>query len=580
MDIYAASRPRSDGTVPAVLLPSSKNENSRHKPQTPNPMKKPILRPHSCFNLPIITAAFIATMPANPVFAASTPSSTTVSVAGGPAVNEAVFFSFDDHAIPWRDNVQLTPVRAEKHPANPVLRRGPAGAPDHGHAILYGSVLHIGGKFRMWYLGMFETEIKAGQAPGWWRPMCYAESADGVKWTKPELGLVDFNGNKKNNICLIESEVPALAKVNDFLSVIHEPDDPDPQRRYKAVYIAHPPFDEVRGGRSGIGPNERRWGAFICATSPDGLSWKVVGDRPMNAGGERYEVSGLYRFGNFYYAPGQLISPWTWRMDGSKIGRVMLTYRSADFVHWSRAKATSFARPGQLTGTAIDGQQTHMGAGLWNRGNAIVGLYGRWQDAEQKPRDGKYWNQGVAIDLGLIVSNDGIHFREPVPDHKVIGRGGTNEWDSIALLQGHAFVNVGERTLMWYSHWDTGGKLQNMEIGLATMRRDGFGFLSRKIPDSSAHFVTAHFEAKGAAKVYANIDGVSAKAPFTVELLDEKDRPIAGFSGKDAVQVVEPGTRCRVAWAKPLPGGRKLALRVTFPPEGDARVYAIYVGEK
>jgi hypothetical protein len=85
-----------------------------------------------------------------------------VSVDGGPNVDEAVLFSFDDHAIPWRDTVAVTPVSAQKHPANPVLRRGPKGAPDHGHAILYGSVLNIGGKFRMWYLGMFETEIKAG----------------------------------------------------------------------------------------------------------------------------------------------------------------------------------------------------------------------------------------------------------------------------------------------------------------------------------------------------------------------------------------------------------------------------------
>ena len=161
--------------------------------------------------------------------------------------------------------------------------------------------------------------------------MCYAESDDGVTWTKPELGLVDFNGNKKNNICLVESEVPSLAKVNDFLSVIYEPDDPDPNRRYKCAYIAHPPFDDVRGGRSKIGPDERRWGAFICATSPDGLSWKVVGDRPMNAGGERFEVSGLYRFGDFYYATGQLISPWTWRMDGSDVGRVTLDLSLAGF---------------------------------------------------------------------------------------------------------------------------------------------------------------------------------------------------------------------------------------------------------
>ncbi|GIT29989.1 MAG: hypothetical protein Ct9H300mP1_20350 [Planctomycetaceae bacterium] len=29
---------------------------------------------------------------------------------------------------------------------------------------------------------------------------CYAESHDGIRWTKPDLGFVEFNGSKKNNI--------------------------------------------------------------------------------------------------------------------------------------------------------------------------------------------------------------------------------------------------------------------------------------------------------------------------------------------------------------------------------------------
>lgn len=29
--------------------------------------------------------------------------------------------------------------------------------------------------------------------------VCYAVSCDGVHWEKPELGLMDFNGSKKNN---------------------------------------------------------------------------------------------------------------------------------------------------------------------------------------------------------------------------------------------------------------------------------------------------------------------------------------------------------------------------------------------
>ena len=30
--------------------------------------------------------------------------------------------------------------------------------------------------------------------------LCYAESIDGVNWIKPNLGLVEFNSNKENNI--------------------------------------------------------------------------------------------------------------------------------------------------------------------------------------------------------------------------------------------------------------------------------------------------------------------------------------------------------------------------------------------
>jgi hypothetical protein len=117
---------------------------------------------------------------------------------------EITLFAFDDHAIPWQHNVKLTLVQAEKYAGNPVLTPGPDGAPDAGHAFIYGSVIRDGGKFRMWYLGMHERQIKRGNAPGWWRPMCYAESADGIHWTKPPLGLVEFNGNTANNICLIE----------------------------------------------------------------------------------------------------------------------------------------------------------------------------------------------------------------------------------------------------------------------------------------------------------------------------------------------------------------------------------------
>jgi hypothetical protein len=480
---------------------------------------------------------------------------------------EQAFFAFDDHGIPWRHNLKLTMVQADKHPANPVLRHGPEGSPDHGHAIMYGSVLHIGGKFRMWYLGMPQTVIEHGQPPGWWRPMCYAESDDGVAWTKPDLGLVDFNGSRKNNICLIESDPFSLSRVNDFLTVMHEPGEPDASKRFKCAFIAHVPFGEVRGGRSAIGPDEKRWAGFICATSADGLNWKVVGDHPMNAGGERFEVSGLYRFDGFYYATGQLISPWLFQPDGREIGRAMRTYRSADFEHWDSIPALGFARPGQLLAQPLKGQQTHMGAGMWHRGQVMLGLYGQWQDGPQPPPKGaKSHLLGTRIDLGFIMSNDGIHWREPVPDHKTVARGGPGEWDSIALLQAHAFANVGEKTYLWYSHWDCDGDFRNQDIGLATLRRDGFGYLSVQNAGAPAACETAFVEAPEGARLLLNADGVSPESPLKVELLDEKLR-VTRTAG-----ITRAGTGVA---ALMLSRGR-IAVRVSWPAGSPARVYALY----
>jgi hypothetical protein len=503
---------------------------------------------------------------------------------------ERVFFAFDDHSIAWQHNLKLTLVSPDKHPANPVVRCGPKGAPDHGHAILYGTVLHDGSKFRMWYLGMIQRELEHGHAPGWWRPMCYAESADGVTWTKPELGLVELGGNKKNNICLIEGKVPSMTLVNDFLSVMHDPSDPDPARRFKVAYIAHMPYDDIRGGMSTVGVKEQRVGAIITATSPDGLRWRIVGDRPANAGGERFEVSSLYRFGKFYYASGQLASPWCWLNDGRPAGRVMMTYRSPDFRVWSRAKALSMVRPQQQTEpqpSAMEmlqgfGKQLHMGVGLWNRGNVLIGLCGLWQgNPRQRPANAKHLD-GLHIDLGLALSNDGVHFREPIPNFKFLEHGRAGDWDSVALLQGHAFVNVGARTYIWYSHWDCEEKNRAQEIGLATLRRDGFGYLSRHDAGETGECVTSLIEASARERrLFINVSGVSKAAPITVELLDDEDRPIPGYSAQAAARIFKEGVGEPIVWPhtsqNAVAHDKPFAVRVHFPDNDSARLYVIYV---
>lgn len=495
--------------------------------------------------------------------------------------NDRTLFAFDDHSIPFRDNLKLTLVEAAKYPGNPVLRRGPKGSPDEGHAILYGTVIKEGDKFRMWYLGMFETNLDDdGQPPGYWRPMCYAESTDGINWVKPDLGLVEFNGNKHNNICLITGTPESWTEVDDFLSVLYEPEVSNPMERYKLVFINHIPYDDIYKKRPEGDRRDRVVGA-IAATSFDGLSW-VINKEPVQLHTKTgsFEVSGLYRFGDFYYATGQAF------IDvGGKGSRMMAAYRSPDFRTWTEAKAASFIRCGQLTHPPHKEQEAHIGAGIWNRNNILIGLYGMWEDSGQPPelRKGAAELYGVHTDLGLIISNDGIHYREPVTDFKVVSRGKPGEWDDVALLQGNAFVNEGDRTMIWYSHWDTRGTtMKSMEIGLALLRRDGFGFLSRQVDKYEAHFITAASEVGKKATLKINVDNISDEAPLSIELLDHLDRPLPGYSGAEAALVKSNGIQVTVAWphAAYLPSNKKLAVRVNFPLKSEARVYALYLETK
>ena len=103
-------------------------------------------------------------------------------------------FAFDSVTIPHTQNLRLEMRSPTRHPSNPVLQRGKPGTPDAMGVQFYGSVIREEGRFRMWYVA-FDDDTKNKVASARWRA-AYAESDDGVKWNKPNLGLVEFAGNK------------------------------------------------------------------------------------------------------------------------------------------------------------------------------------------------------------------------------------------------------------------------------------------------------------------------------------------------------------------------------------------------
>ena len=80
-------------------------------------------------------------------------------------------------------------------------------------SCLYGTVLRVDGKFRMWYVGTRNSSKPR---------VCYAESDDGLQWERPELGICEFGGNKNNNIVIQPTYPDGFI---DDCAMIYEPDD-------------------------------------------------------------------------------------------------------------------------------------------------------------------------------------------------------------------------------------------------------------------------------------------------------------------------------------------------------------------
>ena len=489
---------------------------------------------------------------------------------GGPGVevSEAVLFPYDDRTIPFKYRLQIGLVDG----LNPykghliAMKRGGPGTPDSHSVKYYGAVCQVEDELRLWYLGHGDEDGEPSRAH-----VCYATSTDGINWEKPDLGLVEFNGSKHNNIVVFEAE-----REPGSCSVLYDPDDPDPQRRFKMVTEMDPYY-------------------ITALYSGDGLHWKEGPNNPIlkhNA----VEPTGLIKYNGCYVLNGQ----------GGNVGtkRALVTFVSYDFDNWSDAVVLGLRRdrpPHKQIPGCHAGEQVHLGAGLWDRGNVLIGVYGMWH-GESNDRE------FVSMDLGLVVSNDALHFVEPIPDFKFIPayeiERGSHHFPT--LEQGQGFANVGDESLIWYSNWRGG------DLNVARFPRDRLGYfelvpdprpnlqpsedthqlywrehIGDRVPEyADPHCISCLIDLQGASgSVYVNAQGLSSTNTLRVEVLDEQMRPLPGYSREDCLPVTEEGLRTPVRWqGKEAVAGVDAPVRLCINLEcerpEDVFLYAAYVADE
>ena len=172
-------------------------------------------------------------------------------------------------------------------------------------------------------------------------------------------------------------------------------------------------------------------------------------------------------------------------------GRTGTAHASYDFDNWPDLWQWAFALPEPADPEQRDAHnaydQVHLGVGVASFGNVCVGVYGIWHSQAFGENFGK-----ISCDLGLLVSNDGVRFREP---GATLGQVFIHHDDSpvtptsgcaynTELCQGNGILNVGDETRIYHGRWRN--VWQNAEdvvthyhaeVALATLPRDRWGGL-------------------------------------------------------------------------------------------------------
>jgi len=167
-----------------------------------------------------------------------------------------------------------------------------------GNTSGYYTFFQDGDLYRMIYRGwQHNAEMKATHK----EVTCYAESKDGVHWTKPTLGLFAWEGSKENNIVLLSPGTHNFTAFRD-----DNPATPD-DARYKAV----------GGGRGGLLPFQ----------SPDCKHWKLMREKPIITNGA-FDSQNLV-----FWDTERAEYRAYWRYFGNGV-RAVRTATSKDFITW------------------------------------------------------------------------------------------------------------------------------------------------------------------------------------------------------------------------------------------------------
>jgi hypothetical protein len=421
-------------------------------------------------------------------------------------------FFMDDHLVDnrWSFKMKTEEVvrvfhAPEKHAGNPLLVGG-CGYPS---AVREKDT----GLFKLWYqtsLKRATDDDKAGYA------IAYAESKDGIVWTRPELGLYDWQGSKANNV-VWRGHADSRASGQQVLEL------PESARRGFRYVMAYHTSGGKRGGN----------GIHVVG-SEDGIHWDKASDSQV------LELS------------------------SDTMNSIVFDAARNEYVMFCRAKDRYLAGQDGILNTGESRRISRVAAkDLWTKweaspqsilvpdevdlANGFNRFYGMSARVYAGITFGLVWSFKLNSDIWteLAWSRDSLNFQRLPQRPRLVDLGAADAWDDGMVFGSADWIEVGDEWWIYYTGWNGphGIPERDGSIGLAKLRKEGF--ISLRGPRGGGVVCTRQIRWPGG-ELSVNVD--ASKGEMLVRVSDELRQPIAGFDYGDAPAFSGDSVAHEVKW--------------------------------
>lgn len=312
-----------------------------------------------------------------------------------------------------------------------------------------------------------------------------ATSVDGLTWSKPNLGLVSYDGNTTNNII--------IGPGGFLFSVVYDPGAAS-DRKFVGLNGEKPPGTYGEGAFLFKSPDGTNWTYFLQLTNSAYLEAKSLCKRQDGRWLAYYRFDTIRKIGAFLSDTTAIDGTWT------DLGLL-------------------------ITASSIDDQRYSIGA--FNDAGFYYGFVLNFNEFTQ------------LINMDLYTSRDGVSWSSQKRSWIPVGSAGT--WDAGMILNGFDFIKVSNTWNLYYCGTKTGHSTPNGDsrIGLAQIGYHRVGGIT-----GVGDVITTSFQPTAGLTVNLNPTGGS----FQAEVLSTNDVPIAGYERINMDPISSDGYSTAVTW--------------------------------